>query len=259
MITQVNRATSPTGRVWGLACRTIGCREQPISAQGSLERVLQASAQARPLALPKIGIRYTLLLFLISLSGCAQWWEVRPYPEFVQAEIVPGDTVRIETADGNNTKLVVVAVREDRIVGEHQTILLEDIARLEKQSKSAPANPCSPQVPLGCSVPQWAATLHESQARYRDYFYPSCEQHDYCYRHGALTYGMTQTTCDYEFLQDMQAQCNPDTLVEFVLASGLNYAECSAVAMEFYQVVQKYGSSRFRSSNSSYCEYDGPP
>ncbi len=200
-----------------------------------------------------------LLLLPLVLSACAQWWQVRPYPEFVQAEIEPGDKLRIETRDGLRSKLVVVAVREDRIIGDQQTILLDDIVSLEKHSEVAPANPCSPQLPLGCSVPQWATVLHESQAHYKEYFYPSCEQHDYCYRHGATTYGMTRTTCDYQFLQGMQAQCHPDSLVELFLASGMSYAECNAVAMEFYQVVQKYGSSRFRSANSSYCEYDGPP
>ena len=202
---------------------------------------------------------WCLLLLPLLLSACAQWWPVRPYPEFVRAEIAPGDKIRIETRDGARSKLVVVVVRDDRIVGEQQTILLDDIVLLEKHSENAPANPCSPQLPLGCSVPQWATVLHESQARYKKYFYPSCEQHDYCYRHGAMTYGMTQITCDYQFLQDMQAQCHPDTIVEFLLESGMNYAECNAVAMEFYQVVQKYGANRFRSANSSYCEYDGPP
>lgn len=206
--------------------------------------------------LPFVGC---LLLAPFLLSACAQWWQVRPYTEFVAAEIRPGDKLRIETRDGVRSKLVVVSVRDDRIVGEHQTILLDDIARLEKQSKEGPANPCRPHVPLGCSVPEWATLLHESQARYRDYFYPSCEQHDYCYRHGSRTYGMTQTSCDHEFLQDMQAQCHPDTITEFFLQSGLNYAECNAVAMEFYQVVQKYGASRFSSTNSTYCEYNGPP
>jgi hypothetical protein len=202
---------------------------------------------------------WCLMLLPLLLSACTQWWQVRPYSEFVEAEIEPGDKLRIETHDGRRSKLVVVAVKDDRIIGEQQTILLDDIVSLEKHSEDAPANPCSPQLPLGCSVPQWATALHDSQSRYKEYFYPSCEQHDYCYRHGAMTYGMTQTTCDYEFLQDMQAQCHPDTLVELILASGLNYAECNAVAMEFYQVVQKFGSSRFKSSNSSYCEYDGPP
>jgi len=200
-----------------------------------------------------------LLLQLFLLTACAQWWQLRPYDEFVRAEVAPGDKLRIETRDGVSTKLIVVDVRDDRIVGEQQFILLDDIVQLEKYSKTAPANPCSPHIPLGCSVPQWAALLHESQARYQDYFYPSCEQHDYCYRHGAATYGMTQTTCDYQFLLDMQAQCHPDTIVEFFLKSGTNYAECNAVAMEFYQVVQRYGASRFSSAGSTRCEYDGPP
>jgi hypothetical protein len=200
-----------------------------------------------------------LVLVLFLLSACAHWYQLRPYPDFVEAEVVPGDKLRIETRDGVSSKLVVVAVKDDRIVGEQQTILLADIVQLEKHSETPPANPCSPHVPMGCSVPQWAAVLHESQAHYRDYFYPSCEEHDYCYRHGAATYGKTQINCDYQFLQDMQAQCHPDTIAQFLLESGMNYPECNLVAMEFYQAVQKYGASLFRSGTSSYCEYNGPP
>lgn len=200
-----------------------------------------------------------MLLALALLSACAQWWQVRPYPDFISAEIKPGDQVRIETSAGVRSKLVVVAVKDDRIIGENQTIMLNDIVLLEKQSKSPPANPCSPQVPLECSVPQWAQVLHDSQTRFKEYFYPSCEQHDYCYRHGAATYGMSQNACDSEFLLDMQAQCHPDDITELLQLTGNGYATCGAVALEFYLAVQKYGANRFKANTSTYCEYDGPP
>jgi hypothetical protein len=202
---------------------------------------------------------FCLLLSLALLAACAQWWEVRPYPDFINADITPGDQLRIETRDGERSKLVVAEVQDDRIVGENQTILLQDIVRLEKRSKDPPANPCSPQVPLGCSVPQWAAVLHESQARFKEYFYPSCEQHDYCYRHGTVTYGMSKDECDYQFLQDMQAQCQPDNIVDLILNSGDNFTACGAVAMEFYLAVQKYGTNLYNARPDTYCEYDGPP
>jgi hypothetical protein len=137
--------------------------------------------------------------------------------------------------------------------------MLEDIVRLEKRSKTAPANPCSPQIPLGCSLPQWATLLSSTQSQYKDFFYPSCAQHDYCYRHGAATYGMDQHDCDFQFLEDMRAQCHPDNILLLLLESVTNYTECNALAMEFYQAVQKYGASRFNSTTSTWCEYDGPP
>ena len=201
---------------------------------------------------------FTSCLLVFLLSACGQWWQVRPYPDFVSAEIKPGDQLRVSTLDGERRKLVVVAVQRDRIVGENETIMLDQIAHLEKHSSTSPANPCSPQVPLGCSVPDWASVLHESQSQFKEYFYPSCEQHDFCYRHGARTYGMTQNACDYQFLQDMQAQCHPGNFEDFLQVSG-NYTTCGAVALEFYMAVQKYGASRFKSSTSTYCEYDGPP
>jgi hypothetical protein len=200
-----------------------------------------------------------LSISLVLLSGCAQWWLVRPYSDFVQAEIRPGDKLRIETLDGRQIRMTVTAVRNDRITGDGKTVALAEISRLEKQSKTPPANPCSPQVSLGCSVPQWATMLHSSQAHYMEFFYPSCEQHDYCYRHGLATYGHRKEACDYRFLQDMQDQCNPDNFTEMLLRAGESYATCGAVAMEFYLAVQKYGANRYRDNTSTYCEYDGPP
>jgi hypothetical protein len=110
-------------------------------------------------------------------------------------------------------------------------------------------------------VPQWAAVLHESQARYSEFFYPSSEQHDYCYRHGEATYGKSKNVCDSEFLLDMQDQCRPDTVKEvFMLQAGNGYTSCGAVALEFYIAVQKYGAGRYRTgAGSTRCEYDGPP
>jgi len=204
-------------------------------------------------------LNFALYLCLLLLSGCAQWWQVRPYSSFVSAEIKPGDEIRVETVDGNEDRFTVVAVHVDRLVTANQTILLDDILRLEKLSKTPPANPCSPQVPLGCSVPEWATWLHTSQARYQEFFYPSCEQHDYCYRHGMVTYGLNQASCDTEFLQNMKNQCHPDDLKKLLLGPVDDIATCNAVAVEFYVVVQKYGASRFSTSTSTYCEYKGPP
>ena len=201
-----------------------------------------------------------MICLALAATACTPWWSVRPYPEFVQAEIRPGDQLRIETRDGAHREVTVVAVRPDRIIGESETILLDQVEAIEKRSDSPPANPCSPQVPLGCSVPDWAKTLHHSQSHYGDYFYPACEQHDYCYRHGEATYGKNRTACDGEFLRDMQALCSPDNMLQWVLEAGGDYAECSLVAIEFHQAVQRYGAGRFLSgSASTYCEYDGPP
>ena len=70
---------------------------------------------------------------------------------------------------------------------------------------------------------------------------------------------MSKDDCDYQFLQDMQAQCQPDNIVDLVLKSGDNFAACGTVAMEFYLAVQRYGAQRYNTNPSTYCEYDGPP
>jgi hypothetical protein len=205
-------------------------------------------------------IRLGSFLFpLLLLCSCAQWWQVRPYPDFIAAEIKPGDQLRIETNDGSRYKLVVVNVLNDRIAAEDQIVLFSDIVSLEKQSKTSPANACNPKQSLGCSVPEWATWLDDSQSKYRDFFYPSCEQHDYCYRHGAATYGMDRNTCDDNFLNNMQKQCSPANPGTFFLEVNLDFAKCNLIAVEFYQIVNKYGAKHFKSAQSSYCEYDGPP
>lgn len=204
--------------------------------------------------------RLVFFLFpLFLLYSCAQWWQVRPYPDFISAEIKSGDQLRIETSDGIEHKVVVIHVLNDRIVGENQVVMFNDIVTLEKYSKTSPANACNPSQALGCSLPQWASYLHETQSKYKDYFYPSCEQHDYCYRHGAATYSLSQGSCDSNFLLDMQKQCSPADMGTFLLNVNLDYAECNTIAMEFYSIVKTYGARHYKSTNSSYCEYDGPP
>jgi hypothetical protein len=87
--------------------------------------------------------RFTACLLppLALLSACAHWWQVRSYSDFVAAEVQPGDQVRISTRDGERIKILVVEVKDDRIIGENQTFLLKDIEKLEKRSEKPPANP----------------------------------------------------------------------------------------------------------------------
>jgi len=203
--------------------------------------------------------RLVLLVTLIFLHSCAQWWQVRPYPDFISAEIRAGDRVRIETSDGVRHKMMVVSVLNDRIVGEDQFVMFNDIVTLEKHSTTSPVNACNSMQSLGCSVPEWATMLNETQSRYRDFFYPSCEQHDFCYRHGAATYSMDRSACDNNFLRNMQEQCSPSNIGTFLLEVNLDYAKCNTIALQFYMVVSKHGAGHFNSANSSYCEYDGPP
>jgi hypothetical protein len=84
------------------------------------------------------------LIPLLLLCSCAQWWQVRPYPDFISAEIRAGDQLRIETSDGIEHKLLVVKVSNDRITGEGRVILFSDILTLEKHSKTSPFNACNP-------------------------------------------------------------------------------------------------------------------
>jgi len=204
--------------------------------------------------------RSITLLLLTLLTACSQWWPVRPYSDFINAEIAPGDQIRIETVGGKKSKMTVESIEIDRINGQNGTVLLKHIVSLEKYAKEPAANPCSPGIPLGCSVPRSITVLSATQAKYEDFFYPSCEQHDYCYRHGAATYGEDQNSCDEKFLADMEDQCSPDSFTSVLLQSDLNFGECSATAIAYYHSVRQYGANRFSNrSTSTYCEYDGPP
>ena len=51
---------SVSGRGRVLASRTVGCREQPSSAQGWLERVLEASTRSRTMAWPNYELNWIL-------------------------------------------------------------------------------------------------------------------------------------------------------------------------------------------------------
>ena len=174
-------------------------------------------------------------------------------------EIAAGDQIRIVKVDGSKTRMTVESVGSSEISGQHQTVMLKDILSLEKYAKQAAANPCSPGIPLGCSVPRAITLLSSSQGTYEKFFYPSCEQHDYCYRHGAATYGEDKESCDEQFLEDLEDQCSPDSFTSALLQSDQNFGECSATAIAYYHSVRQYGAKRFSGASSTYCEYDGPP
>ena len=95
-------------------------------------------------------------------------------------------------------------------------------------------------------------------SEYARRFDPACVNHDYCYRHGAATYGFDQETCDKAFRDEMRAQCAPGFSMKG-MARVATVPQCYAAAQQMYEAVKLGGKRFFRTSTSTYCEYDGPP
>lgn len=190
---------------------------------------------------------------------------VKPLPNFVKTGLAIGDTVTVATHAGTVSEFVITDIQNNTLIGEGQRFDLKDLASIKKHSWSRPASPCGGEKPLGCSVPLLVALASESHGHYKDKFYDACAQHDYCYRHGAMTYGTTREYCDDAFLLDMQNLC-PDPaagklgkVLEVIDGSLDSRNTCLTVAQDYFSVVRRYGEEKFATSSSLYCEYDGPP
>jgi hypothetical protein len=116
---------------------------------------------------------------------------------------------------------------------------------------------CGLGEPVNCSLPQLVgfAAPHTMLASSEVLFHPACVTHDYCYRHGAQTYGKTKALCDTDFLADMHAICGtPGKLVAAGLTGGASLTTCSSWAQQFYAAVVAGGGAAFR-PNGAVCKY----
>ena len=114
---------------------------------------------------------------------------------------------------------------------------------------------------LQCSVPD---ELEPAIAGVRRHFRIACTAHDFCYRHGAATYGRTRKQCDDDFLRDMKIACGltysgrkdrlecgirADTMWTVVRTAGITAYRLKTLPQADPLDVFKYGPSRV-------CEYD---
>lgn len=197
--------------------------------------------------------------------ACTPTHNVKPLPNFVSAGLERGDRVTITTHDDETHEFVITEIRGDVLVGDNAEFALQDIASIRKHAWKRPESPCGGEEPLGCSLPFLVSLASELHSYYREKFYDACAQHDYCYRHGFVSYGMDRKSCDDEFLVDMQYSCPDEAgsglgkFLEAVDTSVESRRSCLSVADDFYVAVRRYGEEKFATSNSTYCEYDGPP
>jgi len=193
---------------------------------------------------------------VLLLAGCvvAPQREVLPYPDHVRAGVSVGDSIEVVTREGEKYRLEVDSIGGQSLAGDGIELRYDRIRSIRKRSVAPIANPCDDGTPVGCSVPTVVRLADEYHDRYARRFEDACIAHDYCYRHGHATYGDRRADCDRMFLDDMKTSCND----RLELDPG-NAAECRLAASEFHLAVRRSGAKRFRSGDSSYCEYRGPP
>ena len=189
----------------------------------------------------------------LAACGLAPSHSVLPYPGHIQAALSIGDRVEIvmengDAVDGTVTALTATAITIDSVSHD-----VENILSIALRSYQVPANPCDDERPLGCSVPAFARVASETHDRFANHFWPSCRQHDYCYRYGTQTYGFDRNECDEKFLDAMEAQCSGRANLDLVWR-----AECLLAARHFHSAVVRHGEPSFLGARGDYCEYAGP-
>ena len=196
-----------------------------------------------------------LILFCELLGGCATVTPAHDIPvttEYIEAGVQVGDTLEITTNDGKETTIVVIDVGEDYIDGPDGGIAISDIQKIVKRSFHEPGHPCGANEPVGCSIPA-VLLLSDEYEQQAEKFHPACVTHDFCYRHGYATYGLTREECDADFLADMKASCKGTAGIGFL--DPEQYSVCRLAADQTHNAVRLKGEPYFRTSTSTVCEY----
>ncbi len=197
-----------------------------------------------------------IVTVLITAAGCARTVPSHSIPvrdDYIQAGIESGDTVEITMVDGEQRSFEVVDVRTNVIVGPDGDIPIVDIKSIVKRSWAQPGHPCGANEPVGCSIPEVVLLLSDEYSEQAAKFHPACVRHDFCYRHGHVTYGDTRELCDEQFLDDMQQACGGAGVLNFLNAK--EYSICSVAARQTYEAVRLKGEPHFRTTTSTRCEF----
>ena len=211
-------------------------------------------------------LHISVAVLAMMLAACVPSHPIKPLPDFVQLAIEPGDRVEVTTHTGDVYEFEVVAVTAEAIHSKRGRVFpLSEIAGLKEIAWEKPPSPCGGEKELGCSVPFLVSVISEEHGHYREAFYTACEQHDYCYRHGARTYGLDRDDCDAEFLDNMLDICPAESTSVFgsivdMMSDDVNSRSvCLQVADDFHRAARTYGEKHFQANtDSTYCEYNGP-
>ena len=200
------------------------------------------------------------LFLIVLLNGCAQVTPAHDIPvkgEYIKAGIQVGDTIEVTTLDGEEHRFEVVDVQPHEIVGPDGAIAVTNIQSIEKRSWTEPGHPCGNNEPVGCSIPEVLLVISSKYGEQVEKYHPACVTHDFCYRHGFVTYGVTREQCDAEFLQDMKQACGGFGGLGRLDAK--EYGICHLAASQTYETVRRKGEPHFRTTGSTYCEYRPDP
>ncbi len=212
-------------------------------------------------AIAKVSIAYGVIAaLLISAHGCSHVvpsHSIPAKPEFIRVGVQTGDLVEITTKDGEYRKFVVQDIGIDTIEGPSETIRFSEIERIVKRSWKEPAHPCGGGLPVGCSIPEVVLLLSGDYEKQAEKFHPACVTHDFCYRHGVATYGVTRDECDTVFYNDMKKACKGLGGLSVLDIQG--FATCQLAANQTYEAVRRRGEEHFQSTTSTYCEYREDP
>ncbi|MCY9879541.1 hypothetical protein OTK59_23650 [Vibrio natriegens] len=138
----------------------------------------------------------------------------------------------------------------------YKLILLVSIpVYLNSTNASSSELSCLPSSAVDCSTGYLGYILPFSA--YDEIFEKACVSHDYCYRFGYETYGYSRGACDDKFLTKMRSICRNPTISDYV-TFGSTMAACEAAAVSYYIAVDQQGASSYKTSESKFCEYNGP-
>ena len=196
------------------------------------------------------------LILLPFVAGCAQMTPSHNIPvrqDYIEAGLQPGDAVEIVLKDGAEKSFEVVDVQFNQIGSPDGPIEIGDIESITKRSWTEPGHPCGGNEPLGCSIPEVVLVLSDEYRSQTGKFHPACVRHDFCYRHGYLTYDETRDACDTQFLADMKEACGG--LKGLNLLDLEQYSYCNVAADQTYNAVRLKGEPHFKTTNGSYCDY----
>jgi len=209
--------------------------------------------------LPPLAI-VLLTCFAIGAYGCSAVTpshDIRVKPEYIQAGVQTGDRVEITTKDGKYREFVVEDVGANAVKGPAETIPFSEIQSIVKRSWQEPAHPCGGELPLGCSIPEVFLILSEEYAQQAEKFHPACVTHDFCYRHGVATYGVSREECDTAIYDDMKNACKGyGGLGVFDVKE---FGICQFAANQTYEAIRRHGDKHFQTGTSTYCEYRDEP
>ena len=118
--------------------------------------------------------------------------------------------------------------------------------------------PCGGAVPLGCSIPEVLTLIGSFVNEYQNKFHNACVFHDFCYRHGYITYGFGRDQCDALFLVEMREICDVKLASWEFISDPLTEGKCLLAAVNLHEGVRRYGKEYFRLDSSTYCEYQFP-